>query len=135
MPTYTDLVLKASKLYVESWEKIGGKEFEDAKAAHLFDAYLAKEFIELMINKGDKQFDEARREALLASTEPTKALAHYEKAVSLWKDLLAKYPILKYDNTSEFRPLVKSTAQGYLTELKKANKEEPKDFFLKSFLL
>lgn len=129
-----DAYIHALKLFVESWEKIGGKNFEEVCKTGGFDAYDGKNFLELYVNKSDADYQEIRQEEMLAVTDPAKALDHLQKGVDLWGKLLTKYPILRYDTTSEFRPRIQAVANAFLTERKKKNLGDPKDFSLKNFL-
>ncbi len=134
LPEVRDMIIKVARLYIEAWENIGGPSFEEAKTSGRFDNYGLKSFIELMINKGDADYKSLQTEEMAVVTEPAKALDHLEKAVKQWGILLKKYPIIKYDATSDFRRQMRQTAQSYSLELKKQNKEVPKDFPLKAFL-
>ncbi|MDO4587791.1 MAG: hypothetical protein Q4C95_10910 [Planctomycetia bacterium] len=134
LPELKKSIIDANRLYVESLQAQGENVVKDAQQQGKFDSYATKDFIELMINKSEPLYQEVRQNELQASTDPENALAHLEKAVELWGQILAKYPILKYDTQSEFRSQIVRLASSYLTELKKKELDEPENFVLKDFL-
>ncbi|MDO5566002.1 MAG: hypothetical protein Q4G59_05040, partial [Planctomycetia bacterium] len=134
IPDASNAYLQCMKLFIGSWEKIGGKKFEEYCKTGALETYEGKNFLELYVNKTDTDYQEIRREEMLAVTDPAKAIDHLQKAVDLWGKVLVKYPVLRYDASSEFRPRIQALANAFMTERKKKSLGEPKDFPLKDFL-
>ncbi|MDD3587820.1 MAG: hypothetical protein PHQ75_11630 [Thermoguttaceae bacterium] len=134
LPDISNAYLQSVKLYVTSWEKIGGKKFEEFCKTGALESYEGKNFLELYVNKTDGDYQEIRREEMLAISDPGKVIDHLQKAVELWGKVLVKYPVLRYDASSEFRPQIQAVANAFITERKKKSLGEPKDFPLKDFL-
>lgn len=134
VPEIRDEILKSCKLYVQAWEKIGGAKFDEAQKIGTFENYALKTYLELMVNKADKEYRELMKEETLAVTEPEKALDHLNIVMNLWGKILEKYPVVKYDRNSEIRNRIQRTVHAWVLEKKKKNEEIPKEFPLRSFM-
>ncbi|MDO5552698.1 MAG: hypothetical protein Q4G68_02965 [Planctomycetia bacterium] len=134
LPEIREKIFTVARLYVQAWEGLGEAAIAEARTAGTFENYPARNFIELMIAKGDATYQEVGKVEVLLATDPDNASDHLAKAVTLWKELLDRYPILKYDRASEFRPQIAAVAGAYVTDLKKNEQDVPEDFALKSFL-
>lgn len=120
--------------FVRSCEELGGAKMEEARQLGLIDDYPLKPHLELLVNKGEPLYESIRKNELSVLTDAADESAALEKSVSLWKELLEKYPILNYDRTSEFRPQIEQTAKRYLERLKEEGKEAPEGFLPETFL-
>ncbi len=134
LPEIRDKSLEACRLYIEAFEKLPAAKLDEAKTTGLFENYPLKTFLELMVNKAEPSYKEVQKEETLAVTEPAKAAEHLDKAVKAWEKILVKYPILKYDNSSEFKTQIQQTARAWMQEQTKSEKKVPDNFPLKAFL-
>ena len=134
LPEIRDGLVETVRSYVESLEASGEASLAEAQASGALENYPARSELELCINKAEPLYVEIQKSGLAALTDPDNARAHLEKSVGLWAELLKKYPILKYDRTSEFRPQIQKDAAAYLALLKDKGVEKPENFPLESFL-
>lgn len=127
-------LVQAASLLARSLEKAGPEQLAAYKSNGLLDQYPCRGQLELLVSKGEPLYQEIQRTDLLTLTDPDNALAHREKTVELWGQILDKYPIYKFDTKSTFYAQIQTAAVDYLARLKEAGKEKPEGFALESFL-
>lgn len=125
---------QAASILARALEKAGPDILAEYKSEGLIDTYPGRSQLELLVSKGEPLYQEIQRNDLLILTDPDNALAHREKSVELWKEMLDKYPIYKFDTNSPIYAQIQSAAVDYLARLKEAGKEKPEGFALEAFL-
>lgn len=125
---------QAASIFARALEKAGPDVLAEYKNEGLIDNYPCRSQLELLVGKGEPLYQEIQRNDLLILTDPDNALAHREKTVELWKEMLDKYPIFKFDANSPIFAQIQSAAVDYLARLKEAGKEKPEGFALEGFL-
>ena len=134
LPEVRSGITEAVRLFAEAWETRSETDLKNAVESGIFDEYPLKNELALLITKSEPLYAEIQKSDLAALTDPDNALAHLEKSTGLWGQMLEKYPILKYDRSSEFRPQIQKDAAGYLEKLKEKGSDKPENFPLESFL-
>ena len=85
------------------------------------------------MQKSDENYLEIERLDVERVNDASKNFENLEKQVALWAKVVDKFPVLKYDDQSEFYQRIQTAVLDYKTELTKQNKALPEDFPLKSF--
>ncbi len=133
LPETTDGVFEAARLYVEAWEKSPEAERETARQNGKFADYPAKDFVELVLQKQDPNYQEIQRLEMERLTNEEKTFENLEKEIALWTKIVERAPILKYDDASDVAFEIRNAVRDYLRELKKREAPEPENFPLKAF--
>ncbi|MBR5759219.1 MAG: hypothetical protein IKX88_11555 [Thermoguttaceae bacterium] len=133
IPETAEGYFSALKNWVVGWEHMPEEQFKLAKETGQFNDYPGKGFLEFILQKSDENYLEIERLDVERVNDASKNFENLEKQVALWAKVVDKFPVLKYDDQSEFYQRIQTAVLDYKTELTKQNKALPEDFPLKSF--
>ena len=129
LPDVRDDMIEANALFVNAQDKLGRP---------IQDPLPLRSFVELMI-RHDDALDAAvdgiqPALPLLRDKKFVEAQTELDKAVALWKPILEKYPLIRFDPTLQANTDLVYLARLYAETLKGQEKQMPDDFPLKEFL-
>ncbi|MBP3530981.1 MAG: hypothetical protein J6K25_07345 [Thermoguttaceae bacterium] len=133
LPETTEAVFETARFYAETWDKATEAEREAARQEGKFADYPAKDFIELVLQKQNPDYQEIQRLEMGRLTDESKTFENLEKEIALWTKIVEAAPMLKYDSTSDVSFEIQNCVREYLLELKKREQPEPDDFPLQAF--
>ncbi len=124
-----DQMLEANALYILALEK---------QNKPLPEPLPLRSFVELMMQH-DPAINAATSEAqtglsLSQNNKPLEALTALEKAIDMWKPILAKYPLIRHDPTLQAHDDLTVLATLYSELLRTQKKELPEVFPFKDFI-
>ena len=133
LPEATEAVFEVARIYAEAWDKATEAERQAAREEGKFADYPAKDFIELVLQKQNPDYQEIQRLEMGRLTDESKTFENLEKEIALWTKIVEAAPMLKYDSTSDVSFEIQNCVRDYLLELKKREQPEPENFPLQAF--
>ena len=133
LPEATEAIFDVARLYAEAWDKATDAERQAAREEGKFADYPTKDFIELVLQKQNPDYQEIQRLEMGRLTDESKTFENLEKEIALWTKIVEAAPMLKYDATSDVSFEIQACVRDYLLELKKREQPEPENFPLRAF--
>lgn len=133
IPETADGYFNALKTWVVGWEHMPDEQFKLARETGQFNDYPGKGFLEFILQKSDDNYLEIERLDVERANDSSKDFENLEKQIALLGKVVDRFPVLKYDDQSEFYQRIQATVMDYKTELMKRSQPLPEDFPLKSF--
>ncbi|MBP3558031.1 MAG: hypothetical protein J6K20_10090 [Thermoguttaceae bacterium] len=133
LPETTEAIFEAARFYAEAWDKATEAERQAAREEGKFADYPVKDFVELVLQKQNPDYQEIQRLEMARLTDESKAFENLEKEIALWTKIVEAAPMLKYDSTSDVSFEIQNCVREYFLELKKREQAEPENFPLQAF--
>jgi type II secretory pathway component GspD/PulD (secretin) len=133
LPETTEAIFDVARFYAETWDKATEAERQAAREEGKFADYPTKDFIELVLQKQNLDYQEIQRLEMGRLTDESKTFENLEKEIALWTKIVETAPMLKYDSTSDVVFEIQACVRDYLLELKKREQPEPENFPLQAF--